>query len=120
MSRALYIGCIVATCFVCMFLWYFTVAFTLPASFDGHPSPFPFALLCPLAFGTIATTTFTAFRLSDMGQPPLAAMLVLVPFVNIAVVIWCALSPGQPHNQYHQTSITRNPSNQNPPRRIRK
>ena len=80
----------------------------------------PKATLVALAFGAIATTTFTAFRLSDMGQPPLAAMLVLVPFVNIAVVIWCALSPGQPHNQYHQTSITRNPSNQNPPRRIRK
>jgi len=39
----------------------------------------------------------TALRLHNMGQQSLAGLLVLVPLVGMAVVIWCALSPGQSH-----------------------
>ncbi len=60
----------------------------------------PKATLVALAFGVAASTALTALRLHNMGQQPLAGLLVLVPFVGMAVVIWCALSPGQPHNPY--------------------
>ncbi|MCY4557620.1 MAG: hypothetical protein OXF79_14800 [Chloroflexi bacterium] len=58
-----------------------------------HPKATPRSL----AFGIAASMALTALRLHNMGQQSLAGLLVLVPLVGMAVVIWCALSPGQSH-----------------------